>query len=200
MKFRTLTNMRWIFRCGIAVLLLVDVLPFIRAQTPPPPGRTYPVRGRMWPESDLRVAYQKIRPHYAVTPGSRRIVAAGELKAFPLQGKIRDRLRAGRLLVERSDGHLVALQSDLPAEPVADSRLDLMVCLNGTPRLSYESATDKRRSLPFYQDVTVSFEEFVTSLQRGYHYSEAPELGTQDSRKGLFRIRPRRPASRCRCG
>lgn len=189
MTYATLSNTRWNLRCGIAVLLLVGAAPLIRAQTPPAPGLTYPVRGKMWPEADLRAAYQKIRPHYAVTPGSRRIVAAGELKAFPLQGKIRDRIRSGRLLVDSTDGRLVAVQSDHPVVDVAGSPLDLMVCLNGTPWLSYESAADKRRSLPFYLDVTVSFEEFVTALQRGFHFPEAPELGTQDSRKGLFRTK-----------
>ncbi len=180
---------RWNLRCGIAGLLLFGMSPFIPAQIPSAPARTYPVRGKMWPEADLRAAYQKIRPYYAVTPGSRRLVPAGELKAFPLRGKVRDRIRSGRLLVESADGRLVAIQSDRPAEPVADSQLDLMVCLNGTPWLSYESSADRRRSLPFYLDVTVSFEEFVTSLQRGYHFPEAPELGTQDSRKGLFRTK-----------
>lgn len=90
-------------------------------------------------------------------------------------------------MVESTDGRLVAVQCDPLVASALGEQVNLMVCPVGTPWLSYESSADNRRSLPFLQDVTLPFDDFATSLQRGYHYPEAPELGTRSGRKGMFR-------------
>jgi hypothetical protein len=167
--------------------LLLGLAQWSMADTSAQSSVSYPVGGRMWPEAELRAAYDKVRPFYVVDPGSQQVVPAGSQRAFPLQGKLRDRIRAGRLVVESADGRMVAVQCDPLVASALGEQVDLMVCPAATPWLSYEKSTDHRRSLPFFQDVTLSFAAFVTSLQRGYHYPEAPELGTQESRKGRFR-------------
>gem|GEM_PF-4115119 len=159
------------------------------SQAAPPTTSTvrYPVGGKMWAETELRTAYAQVRTFHVMDPGSQQVVPAGPQGAFPLRGRVRDRIRAGRLVVESEDGRMVAVQCDPLVASALGEQVDLMVCPAATPWLSYEPSADRRRSLPFFHDVTLSFAAFVTSLQRGYHYPEAPELGTQENRKGRFR-------------
>ena len=169
------------------LLLLMGLTGRGAGQVTSPAAVMHPVLGTSWTEPTLRAAYVKVRPWYAVEPGSRRIVRAGDLGAFPLQGTLRDHIRAGRILVDSADGRQVAVQCDPRVAATLGTNVDLVVCRKGTPWLSYESSADNRRSLPFFHDVTLSYEEFITSLQRGYHYPEVPELGTRAGRKGAFR-------------
>ena len=167
--------------------LLLALARWSMADTSTTSAVRYPVGGKMWPESELRAAYVKVRTFHVVDPGRQQVVPAGAQRAFPLQGKLRDRIRAGRLVVESADGRMVAVQCDPLVASAFGEEVDLMVCPAATPWLSYEPSTDRRRSLPFFQDVTLPFAVFVTALQRGYHFPEAPELGTQEGRKGRFR-------------
>lgn len=175
------------WRGWVVVLAGLALAGRVDGQVISPAAVTHPVLGRAWTEEDLRAAYAQVRPWYAVDPGSRRIVRAGELGAFPLQGTLRGHIRAGRILVDSADGRQVAVQCDTRVAAALVTNVDLVVCRSGTPWLSYESSADNRRSLPFFQDVTLSYAMFITSLQRGYHYPEAQELGTQPGRRGGFR-------------
>lgn len=175
----------WLRRAGLCAFLIQPGLAVGQAAGGPPV--VYPVLGKEWTEPALRAAYARVRLWYAVDPISHRVVSAGALRAFPLQGTLRDRIRAGRILVDSADGRQVAVQCDTRVAATLGTNVDLMVCRNGTPWLSYESAADNRRSLPFFQDVTLAYEVFIASLQRGDHYPEAPELGTREARRGGFR-------------
>lgn len=146
----------------------------------------YPIQGKIRAEAEVRQAYDRVWQLYAVEPASRMIKPFKQLKAKELNGSLVDRASDRRLVVKEGN-RLVAVQcrqmiAGKPGDPVK-----LMVRTSGTPSYSYESATDNRQSIPQLEDVTLSFEEFVRSLQRGHFYPELPEFGAKESRKGLFR-------------
>jgi hypothetical protein len=146
----------------------------------------YPIQGKLWKEAEVRQAYERVWRRYAVEPASRMIMPAMQLNATELAG-LMDRRASDRRLVVKNGDRLVAVQCRMiipgkPGDPVA-----FMVRPSGTPLYSLETATDNRQSIPQYVDVTLSFDEFVRSLQRGYCYSELPEMGVKENRKGLFR-------------
>lgn len=146
----------------------------------------YPIQGKLWKEVEVRQAYERVWRQYAVEPASRMIKPAIQLNATELVG-VMDRRASDRRLVVKSGNRLVAVQCRMiipgkPGDPVA-----FMVRPSGTPLYSYETSTDNRQSIPQYVDVTLTFDEFVRSLQRGYFYTELSEMGGKENRKGLFR-------------
>ena len=66
------------------------------SQADPPTTSTvrYPVGGKMWAETELRTAYAQVRTFHVMDPGSQQVVPAGPQGAFPLRGRVRDRIRA----------------------------------------------------------------------------------------------------------
>lgn len=148
----------------------------------------HPIAGRLWSDEVLRAAYGRIRTMYAVDQTSRTIVPAPALLAGPLRGVVVDTASDRRLII-RSDRGLAAVQcrTILPVAP--GEVVELMVAESGTPWYAYRTEERERVRIPQYIEVTLSYDAFVTSLQRGRHYPELPELGTRESRRGLFRTR-----------
>jgi hypothetical protein len=145
-----------------------------------------PVLGQLWTEDALREVYDRLRWLYVVDPDSRSIWPVAGTSAGPLTGTVVERSSDRRVIVRGDDGMLVAVQAR-GLDGWQGERVDMMVGPSGTPKYSYRSRGGKRMTVRQVVEVTLSFREFVTSLQRGYHYPEAPELGTHDGRKGNFR-------------
>lgn len=146
----------------------------------------YPIGGKLWPESELKAAYDQVWRAYAIDQGSREIVPAAARHAYLVEGEIIDDASDRRLILLTGSGYL-AVQCRDRVVWEAGERISLVVRPSGTATYSHELEPDDRRSLPQVVDVTLTFEEFVTSLQRGRVYPELPQFGTRDGRKGGFR-------------
>jgi len=148
----------------------------------------YPLFGRVWTEAELRPAYERIRTLYAVDEVSRKVRPSGELEAFPIDGTVTDVASGQRIILETRSG-LAAIRCADSLPRARGERLSFVVRRTGAATMSYVDASGSRVEIPDYKDHTLSFGAFVTSLQRGFHYPELPELGTKAHRNGLFRTK-----------
>jgi hypothetical protein len=148
----------------------------------------HPIAGRMWPDDVLRATYERIRTTYVADQTSRAIVPASSLLAGPLRGVVVDTASDRRVIIRGEQG-LAAVQCRKILPVAIGEVVEVMVAPSGTPWYSYRTETRERVRMPQYIEVTLAYDAFVTSLQRGQHYPELPELGTREQRRGLFRTR-----------
>ena len=146
---------------------------------------SYPCLDKVYTHSALTAAHAKVVRLYAVDPISQECRRAGELKAFPLQGKAKINT-SSRLWVQSNSGQLTAIMGYRGPLLATNQPVMCMVYPARSPTVSVNDLTNGVIALPQYMDVTMQLTDFVSFLRNGFHFPEAPELGTRPNRRRLF--------------
>ena len=172
----------WSSFCGatvVGLLLLARLDPAGAAEI------SYPCLDKVYTHSVLTAAHAKVVRLYAVDPISQECRRAGELKEFPLEGKARINT-SSRLWVQNKNGQLNAIMGYRGPLLATNQPVLCMVYPARSPTISVNDVKNGVLALPQYIDVTMHLADFVGFLRNGFHFPEAPELGTRPNRRRLF--------------
>lgn len=148
------------------------------------------VRGKIVPEAELKKVYEDIRQKYVFTGRHRPPARIGYKSSFNVKATFKQSLGGSRMLmVVKGLPTVVVIRNRAVIEP--GTKMEMALKPHPSPNYSY-SMDNKPIRIPQYQDVTITYRDFIGYLKKGYHFPEGGDLTKAGMLRGFSKGRRRK--------